>query len=983
MVVYSQIRTSADVLQSTIRLTSLTSFLQQQQATACAIVNTTLHGLLPFARACEEANVHAVFGVEVPVQFADDSKAAVIFYAMNAQGYANLLKLSSAVETQGGFIQWRWLKSYHQGCIMAHHTTYDQLVALQQLAPDTVYTSVANDLGVPVIIKHPTYFLTEPEAFSYTIARKMAGEELMVEDVLHYCAYTKEQWEAMQAELRQTTEQMLMRCQVTPPVAQYMPKFPVVEQSAEQMLQQLAFTQLKQRLHCEELPTTYHERLSYELEVIITMGYADYFLIVADFMQFAREKNILTGPGRGSSASSLVAYALAITHVDPLQYGLLFERFLNHARRTLPDIDIDFVDSRRQTVIQYVAQKYGKLHVAQISTTGTLAMRAAAREVARAMDFDANVIDYIAKLLPRRESTLQEAYQGSAELRQFIAANQAHQLWWQTACQLEGLPRNQSIHAAGIVLSPVPIIEVAPIQLGNDELFATQWAMQEVEQAGLLKIDFLGLRNLTILAQIRWLYYQQYRQWLDFNTLPLDDAATFTLLQQGDTTGVFQLESAGMREALGLIQPTNFLDIVAVSALHRPGPRDFIPLYARRKHGEEPIVMPHPDLAPILTETYGVIVYQEQILQIATTFAGMSIGEADILRRAISKKDSAQLNNERSHFITGALNNGYDEKTATTIFEMIVRFANYGFVKSHAVAYSLISYQLAFMKANYPSLFYAALLTNAVGDATKTQTLLHEAKRHDVLVKAPDINQSERYYTTVQTTIFVGLAAIKNVPKTFIQTLLATRKEEGAFTSIFDMAMKLSAEHFNEKAITQLIYAGALDSLNQPREVLLATVKAAKAHAKLHRKTQAISLAEAQRVMFGTPKHEKADTVTLRERLQWEKDALGFYVSEHPLTAINQASITAFDIEKCLAGTQVKWFGIVQDVKVLRTKKGEQMAFVQVEDEFAGLSVTVFPKVYRQAATLLIEETIICVQGVVEHRNGKVQIQAKQITTPS
>lgn len=981
MVVYSQIRTSADVLQSTIRLTSLTSFLQRQQATACAIVNTTLHGLLPFAKACEEAGVHAVFGVEVPVVFPDESQAPIIFYAMNSQGYSNLLKLSSAVETGDGVMQWRWLTSYHQGCIIAHHSTITQLTYLHQLAPQTLYTSKDNELGVPIIMDKPIRFLAEHEAFSYTIAQKIAGNECTIEQAMNYCAYTNEQWQHMPKPLRTETEQMLLRCQVALPSGQYMPKFPTTEMSAQALLCLMAEQQLKQRLATDVLPANYAQRLAYELDVITKMGYADYFLIVADFMQFAKEQAILTGPGRGSSASSLVAYALAITHVDPLQYGLLFERFLNYARRTLPDIDIDFVDSRRQAVIQYVAQKYGKLHVAQISTTGTLAMRAVAREVARAMAFDAEVITYIAKLLPRTESTLQQAYQESAELRQFIGRNATHQLWWQTACELEGLPRNASIHAAGIVLSPVPIVEVAPITKGNDDLFATQWAMQEVEEVGLLKIDFLGLRNLTILAQIRWLYYQQYKEWLNFNALPLDDSKTFSLLQQGDTTGVFQLESEGMRASLALIQPTNFLDIVAVSALYRPGPRDFIPLYARRKHGQEQVTMPHPDLTPILAETYGVIVYQEQILQIATTFAGMTVGEADILRRAISKKDAKQLNDERTHFIEGALQQGYDQQTATTIFDMIVRFANYGFVKSHAVAYSLISYQLAYMKANFPALFFAALLTNSMGDATKTQQLLREAKQHPIEITKPCINHSERYYTTVGSEVIIGLDAVKNVPKPFVKALLTARKEAGAFTTIFDLALKLSATQFNEKAITQLIYAGALDCLGKSREVLLATLPAAKAHAMLHRKTLDIPLAEAQRVIFGTPKHEVATASTLRETLQHEKNVLGFYVSEHPLTEINKNGKSALDIMNCLAGSAIEWHAIIQEVKVIRTKKGEQMAFVQAEDETGVLSLTIFPQLYRQVATLLIEETIVLIQGVVEQRNGKVQIQVKQLTT--
>ncbi len=977
MVVYSQIRTSDDVLQSTIRLSALTPFLQQQQATACAIVNTTLHGLLPFAQACQQAGVHAVFGLEVVVQFADDSEAPLIFYAMNEQGYRNLLKITSAVETQQGYLKWTWLKSYHHGCLLAHHSTENHLQQLAALAPDTLYTSIPNTQGIPVILHYPVRYLYPQQAYSYTVARKLAGEDVTVEQVQRLCAYTKGMWQDFDQQVCATTAAMLMRCQVSIPTGNYLPRYSDVD-DANVALAQMAQQSLCKRLQVTSLPPSYAERLAYELDVIRKMGFSDYFLIVADFMRYAREQNILTGPGRGSSASSLVAYALAITQVDPLQYGLLFERFLNYARQTLPDIDIDFVDSRRQAVIQYVAEKYGRAHVAQISTTGTLAMRAAAREVARAMSFEGPVLEQIASLLPQRESTLQQAYDASPNLRQFVAQSEKHQLWWRTACELEGLPRNRSIHAAGIVLSPKPLVELVPIEQGNDQLFATQWPMQEVEAVGLLKIDFLGLRNLTILAQIRWLYYQQYKQWLDLTQLPLDDEATFALLQSGDTTGIFQLESLGMREALRVIEPTRFLDIVAVSALYRPGPMAFIPVYAKRKKGQEEVEMPHPDLAPILKETYGVIVYQEQILQIATTFAGMTLGEADILRRAISKKDGAKLQQERVHFIEGALRKGYDETTAITIFDMIVRFANYGFVKSHAVAYSLISYQLAYMKANFPALFFAALLTNSMGDQQKTQPILREAQQRKIKIMPPDCNKSERYYTTANEQIIVGLSAIKRVPKQFIKTLLGVRKQYGAFTSIFDLAMKLSAEHFNEKAIHQLILAGALDSLNECRAQLIASLPAARAHVKMHRKTADIPLEEAQAVVFGTPKHEQANPLSLREKLAGEKEALGFYISEHPVTSYRKEHLTSLQVKQAV-GARVVWLGIIEQVKVLRTKKGEQMAFIEVEDEFNALSVTIFPSLYRQVAPLLIEETLIQIDGIVEQWNGKTQIQAKSL----
>ena len=679
------------------------------------------------------------------------------------------------------------------------------------------------------------------------------------------------------------------------------------------------------------------------------MGYADYFLIVEDFMQFAREATILTGPGRGSSASSLVAYALQITQVDPLHYDLLFERFLNPERVSLPDIDIDFLDTRRQEVIQYVAKKYGKQYVAQIITFGTLSAKAVARDVARMFNFDSETLEMISKLIPNKHGiTLQQAYDQSDKLREWIASEQIRGKWFNAALKLEGLPRNASTHAAGVVLSPVPLVDVVPIEDGHDGIYLTQWPMQEVEQAGLLKMDFLGLRNLTILEQIRRSIQYTHDLHIDFNRIPFQDEATFHLLQNGDTSGIFQLESDGMRQALRDIRPTHFLDIVAVNALYRPGPMEFIAVYARRKHGQEPVIMPHPALEPILRETYGVIVYQEQIMRIANVMAGFTIGEADLLRRAVSKKKREVLEEQRNAFVNGAMHQGFPAQIAEEVYALIVRFADYGFPKSHAVAYSVISYQMAYLKANFPVNFYAALLTNATGNADKLAQILAEAKVRGIEILPPSINKSMRHFKVESGKIRFSLSAIKGVPQPFLQKLIAVRTEkQQPFTDIFDVAVSLSAMQFNRKIIEPLVKAGAFDDFSKDRAILLATIDAAAKQAELIRPNEGADLFGGSMFAFGTPKHVQVEPISEKMKLQFEKEVLGFYLSDHPIVKERakwpQVNVTVQSLLTMRENTFIKMIGFVTEVRQLRTKKGELMAFAQLEDEFGTVSLTLFP----------------------------------------
>lgn len=1020
-VVYPQIRTSADLLKSTIRIEELIPFLKNQKAEACAMINTKLYGLLPFWRAMNEAGVHPVVGLFVRVQFTEELSLPLIMYAKTNEGYKNLLKISSSVSIrQDELLPWRWLVAYSKGCaavlpviedesMWLHDNNLLYLKQASELFQSNLYLGISRSGGIistfedravrlseqfqiKCLAIHECLFMSEEDHFAFEVARAIETGVKLSEskhnEHVHQFTPTAVQWHEWYKDRPQWLEEsrkLLLSCRVDlSHNVHYMPKFPLNEgQTAESVLSEMALHGLKGRLQMDSPPEVYIKRLQYELQIINSMGYADYFLIVADFMNFARKSAILTGPGRGSSASSLVAFCLHITQVDPIQYGLLFERFLNPERVTLPDIDIDFVDTKRQEVIQYVAEKYGKQYVAQIITFGTLSAKAVARDVARMFNFESETLAMISKLIPNKLGiTLQDAYQTSEPLRQWIEAEQIRKRWFNAAIKLEGLPRNASTHAAGVVLSPIPLVEVVPIEDGHDGIYLTQWPMQEVEQSGLLKMDFLGLRNLTILENIRQSIYYTHRQMIDFNQIPLDDEKTFQLLQSGDTTGIFQLESDGMKNALKEIKPTEFLDIVAVNALYRPGPMEFIPVYARRKARLEPVIMPHPVLEPILKETYGVIVYQEQIMQIAHVFAGFTIGQADLLRRAVSKKKREVLEQQQSAFVKGAISKGYPEQVAQEVYALIVRFADYGFPKSHAVAYSVISYQMAYLKANYPANFYAALMTNAIGNQDKLFQLIVEAKNKGIEILRPSIQKSMRVFTVEQGKIRFSLSAIKGLPQPFLQKLMSLRKmREQPFEDIFDLAVNLSAIYFTRKVIEPLIKSGALDDFGKDRATLLATIEAAEKHATLVRPTEENDLFSSEGFLFGKPKYIEAEAIPEKNKLQFEKEVLGFYLSEHPVALERSKwpdiNCTGQSIRHARPNSFVKFVGMVESVRQIRTKKGELMAFVQLQDDFGSVSVTLFPQQYNEVMGWIKEDRIVYVEGMFEVRNNNPQIKVK------
>ncbi|MCM3611470.1 DNA polymerase III subunit alpha [Planococcus sp. MERTA32b] len=1020
--VYPCISTSADLLKSTVRLDELFPFLKEQGTSSVAIVNSKLYGVLPFWEACHQAGIHGVLGFSTSIEY-DGQPYPVVLYAQSNKGYGNLLKISSALATRNRkAIPEQWLKAYKEGliCVIPNSVQWtltdrnDVFDYTSQLFGGYCYGSVqrpggnvsdnergfieaCNRVAMPIMATQEVKYLKKEGAFAYEVASaigqglKLSDDQRLQPEHTNAYAPTSEEfknWFSDRPEWLDAAEQMLLSCKVAIQTnRQLLPVFPLDSQvDKAEYIKKLCLDGLIDRLNVKPVSGDYLARLDYELGVIKSMGYIDYFLIVSDFMKFARNEGIMTGPGRGSSASSLVAYSLQITDVDPLEHGLLFERFLNPERVTLPDIDIDFADHRRHEVVEYVANKYGQARTAQIITFGTLSAKAVARDTARVFGFESEDLDAISKMIPSRPgTTLRSALKENAKLNDWIIAREERKTWFKTALQLEGLPRHASTHAAGVILSPSSLVDYVPIEEGNEGIYLTQWPMGELEAIGLLKMDFLGLRNLTILEQIKKLLSRGTGKSIDYRKLPLDDANTYRILAAGDTSGVFQLESDGMRNALRQIKPTAFGDIVAVNALFRPGPMEFIPLYAKRKHKQEAVSYVHPILEPVLAETHGVIVYQEQIMQIAARMAGFSLGEADILRRAVSKKKREILAQERVHFVQGALKKGFKESEATEVYDLIVRFADYGFPKSHAVAYSMISYQLAYMKANHPIYFYAAMLGNSSGNAEKTKQLLQEIKEKKIPVLPPSIQNSFTSFTIEDNKIRIGLNSVKGVPGTVIKAVIAARKEGGPFTSLFNVAERISAIHFTRKAFEPLIKAGALDDFELDRATLLASLDSAVKHAELVKPDEEPGLFDDMGSSFMKPKYTKASPIPENLKLDLEMEVLGFYLSTHPIEREKAQRKKGFDELKSLKHKRDKErvivLGMVEEIKRIRTKKGDAMAFVTLQDDTGPASVTLFPEEYAKYNAILKEHAILEVQGTIENRMNRTSLICKNIST--
>lgn len=990
-----------------------------------------MYGTIEFYKLCKKQQIKPIIGLTVDIESErmEEGTYPLVLLAENDAGYKNLLKISSAVQTKAeNGLPHKWLKAYSKGLIaitpgiegeieqalLTNEVALAKDLALElsgifgrgnfylalqdhQLEQEKTLREpllrLSKEWNIPLAATNQVYYLEKEDMFAHECLLAIKnGDKLQDDDRQQLGSdqfYLKSSAEMAECfadvpEALENTLRIAERCNININLDKtYLPSFPTENgMPAEEYLEKLCQKGLKERIS-EEPSTEYLDRLAYELNVIKRMQFSNYFLIVWDFMRYAREKGILTGPGRGSAAGSLVAYVLYITDVDPLEHHLLFERFLNPERISMPDIDIDFPDHRRDEVIEYVAQKYGELHVAQIATFGTLAAKAALRDVGRVFGLNTKELDYMSRLIPSRPGlTLKDAFKESEGLRKFVQETPLNSRLFNTALKLEGLPRHTSTHAAGVVISEKPLIDLIPIQQGSGEIFLTQFSMEYLEELGLLKMDFLGLRNLSLIETILSSIYRHTGRRLDIGSIPLDDAKTFNLLAQGETTGIFQLESEGMRKVLTRLKPTRFEDIVAVNALYRPGPMENIPLFIDRKHGLQKIDYPHPDLQAILENTYGVIVYQEQIMQIASIMAGFSLGEADLLRRAVGKKQKEVLDKERQHFVQGALKKGYSETLANEIYDLIVRFANYGFNRSHAVAYSLIAYQLAFLKANYPVHFMAGLLTSAIGNEAKIGQYILEAKQKEIDILSPSINLSSYLFQVEKGKIRYSLGAIRGVGAAALKEIFQARKRK-KFSDLFDFCIRVSGKAINRKTLEYLVHSGSFDEFGEDRAVLLASLDVAIEHAQIFKTDDTNQIDMFEDELIPKPKYVQVDEMTQQIKLSYEKEALGLYLSNHPISIFEKKLRLAgaqalFQLNSQIRKAQAGVY--ITSKKSIRTKKGESMAFLTISDPTGEMEAVVFPDAYRKYSQYLGEGCFALLEGKVEERDGKRQLIIQQVT---
>ncbi len=758
-----------------------------------------------------------------------------------------------------------------------------------------------------------------------------------------------------------------------------LPEFPLPagESSADDYLRRLAWSELEKRMR-GGVSESVRERFEYELDVICKMGFASYFLIVRDFIHYAKSRGIGVGPGRGSVAGSLVAFALRITEVNPLDHGLIFERFLNPERVTMPDIDIDFDDLRRGEVIEYVKEKYGEANVTQIITFGTMGAKGVVRDVGRALGLPFGDVDKIARLVPDGLGmTLDKALELSPDLKGLPSRGPVYERLLRSAQTLEGLARHASTHAAGVLITPGALLDYVPLYRQKDESVTTQWDMKSVEKVGLLKMDFLGLRTLSVLDEAVKLVEKHRGVTIDLLELGLGDEAAYRVFQDGDTVAIFQFESSGMRDYLKKLKPTVFEDLVAMNALYRPGPMENIPYFIDCKHGRQVARFDHADLEPILKGTYGIFVYQEQVMAAANALAGFSMAQADELRRAMGKKKPEEMEAKRVQFVEGCRKKKIAEVKATKIFATMEKFAGYGFNKSHSAAYALLAYQSAYLKAHYPAEFMAATMTSEMSDSARITTLIEECRRLKLELLPPDVNASEWKFTIEGGRVRFGLGAVRNVGQSAVESLVASRAEAGAFGDLFDLACRLDTGRVNRRVLESLVAAGATESFGGERGAQFAAAGTMLERAAALQKERSSS----QSSLFGAdtevtvavvaPPLPQTPPWTPRERSSREKEVLGFYFSDHPLAPMRAqiekiATHAIGDALELEHGAEVRLVAVVGETKTFVTKQGRKMASVVLEDLSGRIECTLFPDAYEASLALLQGDAIVIANGRVE-----------------
>ena len=1046
--VHLHVHTEYSLFDGTCRIKDLVSYVKSLGQTALAITDHgVMYGAVYLYRECLAQGIKPIIGCEVYVTRGSrferpkgekEKLGHLILLAETNEGYQNLVKICSKGWTEGYFHKPRvdhdLLQKYHKGVIamsacvagelpqaILNHDM-DEARKVIQFYVDTfgkdnyfievqnhqlpeeaacrpTLAALAKEYGLGLVATNDFHYVRKEDARSQEIKLCISTGSTL-DDPNHFRFANDEFYcksgEEMKAILGQyegaleNTEKIADRCNVTFTFGDHkLPSFDVPEgETSASYLRKLCEAAIPERY---PHPTGEEQkRLDYELSVIDQMGFSDYFLIVMDFIHYAKTHEVPIGPGRGSAAGSIVAYLLHITEIDPLRFDLLFERFLNPERVSMPDIDTDLCYRGRGKVIEYLARKYGDSQVAQIITFGTLAARAVIRDVGRVMNLPLRDVDKIAKMVPSGPGvTLKKTLEGSKEFKSLYESDQTVHTLIDHCLDLEGLSRNSGTHAAGVVICSQPVDDYVPIQLTQDDFIQTQYEKDLVEQLGLLKMDLLGLRNLTVIHDALEMIKANRGIDLDIERIPSVDEKTCQMLCEGDTIGVFQSESTGFTNLLMKLHPDRFEDLIPMVALYRPGPlgsgmaEDFI----KRKHGEIPIEYPHPSLEPILKETYGVILYQEQVMQIASAMGGFSLGQSDMLRRAMGHKEPEILQKNRDTFVTGAVKNGVKEETANYVFDLMVHFAGYGFNKSHSVCYGWIAWQTAYLKAHFRPEFMAAMMTCYNGDKNKVSRYISDTKRAGVEVAAPDVNLSEAYFSVSGNKILFGLDGIQNVGENAVESIISARKKGGPFKSLSDFLERVDGKGLNSRAYESLIRCGALDSFGPNRSQLLAVLPEVMSDVSANRADRE----SGQLNLFGGDEMKKTVTypdlpdMPSADKIDWERKLLGFYVSGHPLDSYKKQMARCTPIYHLEAegasydGKMVTIGGTITRIKGTVTKKGAPMGYVTLEDYDGEIETVVFPSTWETARPFLKEDLPVCIRGRVQSNERDVKVLAEEI----
>ena len=1038
------LHTEYSLLDGAIRIKDLVARAKELRMPAIAMTDHgNLFGAVEFYRQCTQAGIKPIIGCETYVaprsrlekggsQDDEYSSFHLLLLARDDAGYRNLLALVSKAYLEGFYYKPRidmdLLEQYSGGliglsaCLKGEVPYYLQkgmydkareraLAYKHILGPENFFFEIqanglpeqaevnkqlielGRELHIGVVATNDCHYLKKEDAKAHEVLLCIqTGKTLKDSSRMKFSTsefYLKSPQEMIETfkdvpEAIRNSVVIAGRCNVELHHKNLLPQFsPENNEDTTSYLSRLAHEGLERKIG-RDAPQQYQERLTSELNMINKMGFTSYFLIVWDFIRHAKSQGIPVGPGRGSAAGSLVSYCLDITEIDPLKYNLLFERFLNPERISMPDIDVDFCQDRRQEVISYVSKKYGDDHVAQIITFGTMAAKAAIRDVGRAMDIPYAEVDRIAKLVPNQPKiTIEEAMKMEPQLKEAYDTEEGVKELLNVAMRLEGLNRHASTHAAGVVISPEPLTNYAPLYRNpSDESIVTQFEMKALEKVGLLKFDFLGLKTLTVIEKTLG-YIKQGKSSLNLDTIPLDDKPTYDLLSSGQTAGVFQLESEGMRDILVRMQPNRFEDLIALVALYRPGPMQWIDDFIKRKKGETKVTYLMPQLKEILDETYGIILYQEQVMLIANKIANFSMGQADILRKAMGKKNAEEMEKQKEVFLKGAVANGITEKKAGRLFDVMAPFALYGFNKSHSAAYAFIAYQTAYLKAHYPVEFMAATLTLDMSDSDKVVKSINECRKMKIEMLPPDINLSGREFKVIGNSIRFGLEAVKGVGGAAIESVLEVREADGPFTSIADFMKRVDARKVNKKVLEGLVKAGAFDSLGISRAAAMGAVAdSLNGGGKSSRNVDQVSMFGDDSALPEPASAEWDESELLRN----EKEALGFYITGHPLTKYDtvlsrlKAKKTA-ELEHAPDKAEVLIGGILRTVRKKNVKSsGELMAYLTLEDDEGSIEVIVFSSLYKTAYERLTKDAVVLIKGSIDKDEKGVRLRALEIS---